>query len=1190
MKLKQLDIVGFKSFVEKTTVRFPQGICAVVGPNGCGKSNIVDALRWVMGEQSVKQLRGKSMEDIIFSGSEKKAPVNMAEVALTLVNDNGTTPEEYRHYSEIMVSRRLFRSGESGYFINKQPCRLKDVQNLLMGSGVGSKAYAVIEQGKIGNLIDAGPEERRYFIEEAAGVTRYKSRKHEALLKIQRTQHNLLRINDVIIEVKRQMNSLKRQAGKAERYKIYQKQIEGLEITVATHEYKAITAKMDETKALLQSLQDTDFEHESELAKLDAAIEEIKQHRTSKYQSISEQKTQKNDLQRLLDKLEGSIEHKTKDINRFDNEVGQFKTEVEEIEEKRDEISQECNNLEERKTELQQNIGNAKENLTQQVDIEKRLRSKLDELKRFLEEKKSRRIDLASRKATYQNTLENASQNRKSLSKRLEQLKTEKKQAAAKFNKLDETVTTAKSDHRKIEEDLGKIGNTLGSLENRLLENRHALSKQVRKTQETELERQKVRSQYGALKKMDENYEWFKKGVRVLMNEWKSENLKEANICGLVADIIEPETSYEDAVEAALAETLQYVIVENQQGAVTAIDSLHTLSGGRASLVPLNAVKPLANTSHSQNFRAQDSQDHSSLINHIKIREGYEDLVRSLLGHVKVVRDLELAIELWNKNGKTQTIVTQQGDRICFQGILTGGRLDNGAGGILTKKKELRQLHSQIVQLDRSVETAKARKKELETEAVSLERDVQQTRQRQKEENQQLIEKEKELFRLQENLKHTRQHLEILNLEEEQIDGERVDVEQEVSKHQKVLAELQEEIRSEESSIEQTDGNIERISKDQESLNHKVVELKMQSTSLQAEYDSCENTLRRLTTFQQDSDKRLSQLHQNLKQTEQDKVATKQQLATDKAKIGELYAQLETLEQSLTEGETQYQAIEGRLQQNDQALSELKSKQQETFKKTQQLELKQSERKMRRNHLASRILEKYNKHIEEPEQGSEAVKLSVEEIQSRLTEYRDKIFKIGEVNLTAIEQYETLKERYSLLTSQRDDLDDAIEALHLVIRKINRVSLKRFMKTFKAVNEKVQAVFPKLFEGGTAKLSLTNPKRPLDSGVSFLVRPPGKKLTRMSLLSGGEKALSSIALIFSLFLIRPTAFCILDEIDAPLDDVNVFRFNQLLREIGSQSQVVMITHDRQTMEVANALFGVTMEEKGISKLVSLDFQ
>ncbi len=1185
MKLKQLDIVGFKSFMEKTTVQFPQGICALVGPNGCGKSNIVDALRWVMGEQSVKQLRGKSMEDIIFSGSEKKAPVNMAEVALTLLNDNGTTPEEYRHYSEIMVSRRLFRSGESGYFINKQPCRLKDIQNLLMGTGADSKAYAVIEQGKIGSLIDAGPEERRFFVEEAAGVTRYKSRKHEALLKIQRTQHNLLRINDVIVEVKRQMNSLKRQAGTAERYKTYQKQIEGLEITVAIHEYRAITSKMDETKALLQSFQDTDFVHESELAKLDAAIEEIKQHRTFKYQSISEQKTQKNDLQRLLDKLEGSIEQKTKDINRFDNEIGQFKIEVEEIEEKGDEISRECNNLDKRKTELQQNTGNAKENLKQQVDIEKELRSKLDELKRSLEEKKVRRIDLASRKATYQNTLKNVSQNKVNLSKRLEQLKTEKKQAVAKFNNLNKTVTTVKSDHHNIEEDLEKTGDALGSLENQLLENRHALSKQVRKAQETELERQKVRSQYGTLKKMDENYEWFKKGVRVLMNEWKSENLKEANICGLVADIIEPETSYEDAVEAALAETLQYVIVENQQGAVAAIDCLHALSGGRASLVPLNAVKPLDNTS-----QIQDSHDHSSLINHIKIREGYEDLVRSLLGHVKVVRNLGIAIELWNKNGKTQTIVTQQGDRICFQGIFTGGRLDNGAGGILTKKKELKQLHAQIFQLDRSVETAKARKKELETQAISLERNVQQTRQKQKEKNQHLVEKEKELFRLQENLKHTQQHLEILNLEEEQIEGESVDVEQEVSKHQHVLAELEEEIGSKESSIEQTDSNIKRLSKDQENHNHKVVELKMQLTSLQAEYDSCENTLRRLTTFQQDSDRRLSQLRQNLKQTEQDEVATKQQLSTDKTKIGELYAQLKTLEQSLTDGETEYQAIESSLQQNDQALSELKSKQQETFKKTQLLVLKQSERKMRRDHLSNRILEKYNQHIEEIEQGSETVELSVEEMQSRLAEYRDKISKIGEVNLTAIEDYETLKERYSLLTSQRDDLDNAIEALHRVIRKINRVSLKRFMKTFKAINKKVQTVFPKLFEGGTAKLALTNPKRPLDSGVTFLVRPPGKKLTLMSLLSGGEKALSAIALIFSLFLIRPTAFCVLDEIDAPLDDVNVFRFNQLLREIGSRSQVVMITHDRQTMEVASALFGVTMEEKGVSKLVSLDFQ
>jgi len=298
MKLKELEIVGFKSFVDRTKVLFPHGISAVVGPNGCGKSNIVDALRWVMGEQSVKQLRGKSMEDVIFSGSEKRGPMNMAEVCLTLINDNGSTPEEFRDFSEIMVTRRLFRSGESGYFINKQPCRLKDVQNLLMGSGLSTKAYAIIEQGKISNLIDAGPDARRYFIEEAAGITRYKSRKHEALLKIRRTQDNLLRISDVITEVKRQMNSLKRQARKAERYKTIQDQVRDLAIKVATYEYKTISSAKRETDDLLQSLRDSDFEHESEQAKLDAAIEQIKGERAAKHESISEERARQLATQR----------------------------------------------------------------------------------------------------------------------------------------------------------------------------------------------------------------------------------------------------------------------------------------------------------------------------------------------------------------------------------------------------------------------------------------------------------------------------------------------------------------------------------------------------------------------------------------------------------------------------------------------------------------------------------------------------------------------------------------------------------------------------------------------------------------------------------------------------------------------------------------------------------------------------
>jgi chromosome segregation protein len=533
--------------------------------------------------------------------------------------------------------------------------------------------------------------------------------------------------------------------------------------------------------------------------------------------------------------------------------------------------------------------------------------------------------------------------------------------------------------------------------------------------------------------------------------------------------------------------------------------------------------------------------------------------------------------------------VTKQGDRVSLQGILTGGSPENGAGGILSKKREVKTLSAKISKLDISVNVAQEKQKELETEAVSLETQLQQARHGQSQANHQLHEMEKELFRLQERLRHTRRHLEILYLEEEQLEGERADIDEEYSRHQEVLAELAEQIQAEEATVGQTNASIKEIAQALEAVNDKVVELKLQLTTLQAEYDSSANALRRLADFRTDRDEKLAQLERSLKETQEDKAVTQERLERDRARLSELYSGLETMQKSMEHAENEYQAIEGALQQNDQALSEVRTRQQETFQKIQQLELKQSESKMRRDHLVDRIESEYGQQLELLAKELHTQDLSVEETQKTLMECKERIGRIGDVNLTAIEEYETLSERHGLLTKQRDDLEDAIEALQRVIRKINRVSLKRFMKTFKAVNEKIQIVFPKLFEGGgTAKLALTTPRRPLESGVSFLVRPPGKRLTRMSLLSGGEKALAAISLVFSLFLIKPTAFCVLDEIDAPLDDVNVYRFNQLLKEIGKRSQVVMITHDRQTMETASALFGVTMEQKGVSKLLSLD--
>ncbi len=1191
MKIKELHIAGFKSFVDKTTVAFPEGISAVVGPNGCGKSNIVDAIRWVMGEQSVKTLRGKSMEDLIFSGTEKRPPLNIAEVTLTLINDNSNTPEQYREFSEIMVARRLFRSGESAYLINKQPCRLKDIQDLLMGSGVGSRTYAVIEQARISTLIDAGPEERRFFVEEAAGTTRYKSRKNEAIRKIERTQENLVRINDVITEVNRHINSLKRQARKAERYKVYQKQVEQLEVGLATYHYKTISAEMRETEALLQSLRDTDVKHGSQLARLDAAIEEIKQQRAAKDQEISESKGKRYQLQRTVDKLEGDLEYRTKELERLITEAGQLKVEIKEIEDKDHEISLECRNLDERALALQQDIEKIGESVKQEEPAGRDLKGRLAELSQTLETKKAELMDLATRKAAYQNTLQNMSQNKTGLARRLEHIKKEKGQAEAGLVRLQKGLTKASERLHDLKNNLKEISESIESLDDLLLKKRQALGQQVRKVQTMEAEKHKTRSRHAALQKMDENYEWYKEGVRAIMRELNSQDHEQTGIHGLVADVIEAEPSYEDAVEAALGETLQYVIVRDQEGGVAAIDYLRAQSAGRGGFIPIKGLRPIMDTDTAVPVGGAGSSDSlSSLIGHIKVKEGYEHLVQSLVGHVVVAEDLKAALELWNRNGLRQTVVTGKGDRVSPQGILIGGSLDNAASGILAKKREIRELGKQLSQLETSTAEAKSRQERLQAETIALERQVQQARQMQRQKSQQEMDLEKEHYRLGEELKHAKDRLKILDLEAQQIKGEKTDLDRELSEYEEVLSELSHGIQTTESAIVQKSEEIKKASESLESYNQMLLELRLELTRLQAQHDNAQNDLRRLRNFQDEALEKLSYLTTQLKQREQDKIAVEQQLAKDRDKVARLYAELKTVEEASDEMEAEYRTIEGMLEENDRALSDVRSAQQQALQKTQQLELKQAERRMRRDHLVSRIQESYQRDIESSDHEDDIGDLSVEEIEGALVGYREQMAKMGDVNLAAIQEYETLEERYRFLTEQRDDLLQAIEALRRVIRKINRTSLKQFMKTFRAVNEKLQEVIPGLFEAGTGRLVLTDPKRPLESGVSFFVHPPGKKLTRMSLLSTGEKALAAIALIFSLFLIKPSAFCVFDEIDAPLDDANAYRFNHLLRKIGMQSQIIVITHNKKTMEVADALFGVTMEDKGISKLISINLE
>jgi chromosome segregation protein len=1185
MKIKQLEVTGFKSFVDKTAVLFPEGISAVVGPNGCGKSNIIDAMRWVMGEQSVKMLRGKAMEDIIFSGTEKRPSLNMAEVSLTLINDNGNTPEQYREFSEITVARRLFRSGESGYFINKQPCRLKDIQDLLMGSGVGARTYAIIEQGKISGLIDAGPDERRFFVEEAAGTTRYKNRRNEALRKIERTMQNLLRVNDVLTEVKRQMNSLKRQARKAERYKHYQAEVERHEVALASHHYEVIRREMQETETLVQSLRDTDLQHGSQLAKLDAALEKIKQDRAAKHQQTSEYKAATYQLQRTIDKLEGDIEYGKKDLDRLGNEAEQLKAEIQEIEEKDREVHQECRKLEESASAVQLEIETARETVRKEEPAERALKDRLEALNQTLEVKKAELMNLATRKAAFQNTLQNTSQTKASLARRLEQNAKERTHTEQERAGLERKLSKTRSALEDLQKDLEALTERIESSNEALQDKRAALAEQVREVQSLEAEKQKIRSRHAALKKMDENYEWYKGGIRSIMKDWR--NRQGAPVHGLVADVIEVDPSYEEAVEVALGDTLQYVIVTDQEGGVAAIDYLRAESAGRGGFVPMKGVKPVIDI-HTDRFRASLPAAHPLLSDHIKVKKGFEDLISHLVGHVVLAEDLRAALALWNKNGFSHTIVTRQGDRVCAQGVLMGGSRDKEAAGILSKKKEIRELGKELSKLEASGVEARSAQEWLEAETIELEIQVQKARQGKQTKQQEEMSLEKELYRLGEELKHCQHRIRILDLEAEQIRGEETDLAGEVTKHEGALIELLREMELAESAIADTRQETKEVSAVLESVSQTLMGLRLDLTRLQAKHDHIENTLQRMSSFQDERLRKLENLTKQRAQKEEDIVAVARRLEESRDGMARRYAELETAQKVLAGMETEYQAIETMVEENERALSDIGSAQQQVVQKIQQLELKQTERRMRCEHLENRIRETYHRDIERLDGQDDGKTLSVEEMEQALVRYREYMARIGDVNLAAIQEYEALKERHQFLTEQHDDLIKAIDDLRRVIRKINRRSLRQFMRTFKAVNEKLQEVFPLLFQGGAAKLVLTDPKRPLESGVSYFVQPPGKKLTRMSLLSGGEKALSAISLVFSLFLIKPTAFCVFDEIDAPLDDVNTHRFNDLLRQIGKDSQVIVVTHNKTTMELADALFGVTMEDKGISKLVSIN--
>ena len=1200
MKLKKLEIIGFKSFYDKATIEFPPGISAVVGPNGCGKSNILDALRWVMGEQSLKQLRGKSKEDIIFSGTNGKSPLNMAEVSLTLANDNGTGPEELKDFTEINLTRRLYRSGETGYFLNRQPCRLKDIHNIFLGSGLGSKSYAVIQQGNIGAITEANPDERRYFIEEAAGTTRYKSRKTEALRKVEITRQNLYRVNDILSEIKRQMASLKRQARKAELYNNFQKRIKILDVHLGIHYFEDLSAQIEQADALITGLKDADIGHASELKKLDAAVEEIKLKRWQKNQEISERKAEKYEAQRVIDRTENDLAHLRDDIERLAREANELTEAREDLVQKNQDMINEIAAVEKENVRLRSEIESIKETLNLKRQSSDEINQKLARLNEELDSHKSQLMNLMAQEAQYKNIYQNAASSKESLQRRLKRMDEEEvlarnqiKHDRAKESQVLEKLAALKA---KIEELTSEIAATQKLLDQKS----SALAQKVKQVQTLELERNTAKSEYNTLKKMQDNFEWYRDGVKAIMRPPHDEDDTTGlpgisrdladNVLDLMADIIEADPAYETAIEAVLGESLQYIIVKDQQASIQAIDYLQQHGAGRSGFIPVASVKPIALDTSNQLL------SEGLLLDHIKIKSGYEKIAQIILGDVILADTIDDAIALFNKNGTFKRIVTKNGDVISHQGILVGGSKDK-LSGILAKKNEIKALERQDSEFAQKLDKARSEQQEIESEVQSLEIALQKQIELKSRISEDEIEAEKALYKAGEDLKNAQRHLEIVQLEHEKLLGEASDIDDEMTKYNTALSKVSDEISSAQNLVAQLSGEISTVSAEMEEFNQSVVELKLKLTALNARLENSNSSLKRLKEFHQDGLLRLDQLSREITRKQHKEEACSQTVSDNEGKLTQMYGTIERLDDAIGLSEADYEEIDARLQKSDNKISDLKTKQEKTLEKFRMLELERSQLKLKRENVASRLQERYQSSYEQLKVGyrenetsqSITAEMTIEEMEADLSRSKEKISKIVDVNLGAIKEYEQLKDRFDFLETQRDDLLKAIDDLQQVIKKINKITQQKFTETFDQINEKLTEVFPRLFDGGEAKLVLIEPDKPLESGVELMIHPPGKKLTRLSLLSGGEKALSAIAFIFSIFLIKPASFCLLDEIDAPLDDANVFRFNDLLQIIGENSQIIVITHNKRTMEFADMLFGITMEQKGISKVVSVDF-
>lgn len=1180
MFLKRLDIVGFKSFAEKMSIDFVPGVTAVVGPNGSGKSNITEAIRWVMGEQSAKSLRGSKMEDIIFAGSDTRRALNLAEVTLTLDNEDQFLPLDY---NEISITRRVYRSGDSEFLINNQSCRLKDIVDLFMDSGLGREAFSIIGQGKVEEILSSKAEERRKIFEEAAGVLKYKTRKRKAELRLMETQENLNRVMDILYEIEGQLEPLKIQASVARDYLEKKEELEKVDVAVTAFEIEELHERWEKLKALIaehkgleEKLTENIQSHEAKITGIQAQVEELDRGIEQLHQSLL---TTSEELEKLEGKKEVLKERKKnakQNQQQMERLVLEYQHKLEELCLARD---QEVGHL----VTYREEVARMKEELKKKQELfaiyNENLEEKLEELKSEYFEVVNNQTTFKNERTFLENQLVQNSDKQRRLDETNERYVREREELGVRKEAEDEKLQAFSND---LEKKLCALKDTQASLEK--------LREDYRKKESTLYQAyqyvQQTKSRKDMLEEMQEDYAGYFQGVKEVL---KARDQELSGIEGAVAELIVVPKEYETAIEIALGSATQHVVMKDEQSARAAIGFLKRNGHGRATFLPMTAIKGKEVSSYHE----QTLRNHSAFVGIaaelLQYDRKYHHILTNLLGTIVIVKDLKSANELAKSVQHRYRFVTLDGDVVNPGGSMTGGAVKQKTNSLLSRQRELETitakladmeekttiLEEQVKKLKQAIERGEVKVADERTEAEALKEQEQELR--------------ATIHKLSLEEKALNDRLSIYDQDIASFEQDKETMHQRISELNQSLADHKEQLMLLDEQIADVTARKNEQKSSKETVQSELTEIKVQLAGKEQILTNQEEKQERLTFEIDQTTKRLQEVKEDLS------LLTTEMTSNDSGELTLEDAAKQKLEEknevaSLLQKQQDHRlASQRQLDEAEGVLREIERQYKQVANSLKDEEVQVNRMEVELDNRLHQLREEYGLSFEAAKE-KYPLRMDILEARKKIKLIKMALSDLGPVNVGAIEEYDRIHERYTFLNEQREDLDEAKQTLYQIIEEMDEEMKKRFSQTFQSIRAEFDAVFTSLFGGGRADLRLTNPDDLLKTGVDIVAQPPGKKLQNLGLLSGGERSLTAIALLFSILKVRPVPFCVLDEVEAALDEANVQRFATYLQTFSDETQFIVITHRKGTMEEADVLYGVTMQESGVSKLVSVKLE